>query len=172
MAKKQKNEYALVVKKNYWSTISIWWAIIVALIAIPVALVVVFAMLDYAPYMEGLKAYAEANGITGVMEAVFNDYQAAVEAGELTAYEDAVSAGAATSQGLFIITSMLVYQMGMSYATLELIKTIAFVAGVVLFGTMLVYLFAKLICAKKTSWTFYDGAVIYKKGRSQEKQIN
>ena len=150
MAKKQKNN-ALIVKKNYWSTISIWWAILVFLIAIPVALAIVFVASDYLPYMEGVKQYAESKGITGVMEAVFNDYKAGVDAGEFMAYEDAVKSGVATRNGLFIITTMLAYKMGMGFKTLELIKTIAIVLAIAIFVITFVYLFAKLICAKKTA---------------------
>ena len=42
---------------------------------------------------------------------------------------------------------------------------IAMIAGLAVAALTLVVLVVKLICTKKTAWTFYDGAVIYKKGK-------
>ena len=190
MAKKQIKENAMVVKKNYWSTISIWWAILVFLIAIPVVLIG-FVMLDYNPYMEGvveykpLVEYAEKleleqeEAIRKQFETLVEDLQESQQE-ELNLdldieveptfelYIEGVKKGEITKEyngGMFGITTMLVSKMDMSFKTLELIKTGAFVLGGLVFSITFIYLFAKLICAKKTSWTFYDGAVIYKKGR-------
>ena len=93
MAKIQKKDGSLVIKKSFWSAISVWWSF-VFLLAIPGA---------------GVYAF-----MTGIMEE----------------YKMIILAGAIVS---FVLTFII--------------------------------LFVKFICVKKTSWTFYDGAVIYKKGR-------
>ena len=74
MAKIQQPDGSLVIRKSFWSAISIWWGIIVFLIAIPAFLILCFVILDYIPYMDALKQYAENNGITGVDEAIFKGY--------------------------------------------------------------------------------------------------
>lgn len=51
------------------------------------------------------------------------------------------------------------------YRTLALIRTIAIVLAIAIFCITVVFLFVRIVCARKTSWTFYDGAIIYKKGR-------
>ena len=143
MAKIQQPDGSLVIRKSFWSAISIWWGIIVFLIAIPAFLILCFVILDYIPYMDALKQYAENNGITGVDEAIFKGYRAAVEAEELKIYEDAVLNPA----GLLGITSMLVSKMNCSYSTLELIKGVALVLGSLIFISSLVVLIVKKICA-------------------------
>ena len=90
MAKILKKDGSLVVRKSFWSAISIWWTL-VFLIGLPVAGIVLMKDESY-----------------GMI---------------------ALGAGAAS----FVITFIV--------------------------------LIVKLICVKKTAWTFYDGAVIYKKGR-------
>ena len=90
MAKIQKKDGSLVIKKSFWSAISIWWTL-VFFIGAPV--------------------------------------------------------------GGFILRTNEDYGM------------IALAAGAAVSVISLIVLIVKLICVKKTSWTFYDGAVIYKKGR-------
>ena len=90
MAKIQKKDGSLVIKKSFWSAISIWWAL-VFFIGAPVA--------------------------------------------------------------------------GFMLRTNEEYGMIALAAGAAVSVISLIVLIVKLICVKKTSWTFYDGAVIYKKGR-------
>ena len=92
MAKIQKKDGSLVIKKSFWSVISIWWTL-VFLIAVPVGGVFV--------------------GIKG--------------------------------EGF--------------------IKTVAVPAAAASFVLTLIILIVKLISVKRTSWTFVDGAVIYKTGR-------
>ena len=46
-----------------------------------------------------------------------------------------------------------------------MVNLIALVVGVLSFVVTALVLLLKLICVRKTTWTFYDGAVIYKKGR-------
>ena len=105
MAKIQKKDGSLVIKKSFWSAISIWWTL-VFFIAIPV-----FGVLLY---IKGI------NGLLGT------NFEAQEE---------------------------------------DLYKMIALGVAAVSFVITLNVLFVKLVCVKKTSWTFYDGAVIYKKGR-------
>ena len=107
MAKKQKKENALVVKKNFWSTISVWWTL-VFLVALPV-----FGVLVYM------------KGVNGLLKTNF----------EMTDSQE------------------------------NLYKMIALGVAAASFVFTFIVLFVKFVCAKKTSWTFYDGAVIYKKGR-------
>lgn len=90
MAKIQKKDGSLVIKKSFWSAISIWWTL-VFFIGAPVA--------------------------------------------------------------------------GFMLRTNEEYGMIALAAGAAVSVISLIVLIVKLICVKKTSWTFYDGAVIYKKGR-------
>ena len=90
MAKIQKKDGSLVMKKSFWSAISIWWTL-VFFIGAPVA--------------------------------------------------------------------------GFMLRTNEEYGMIALAAGAAVSVISLIVLIVKLICVKKTSWTFYDGAVIYKKGR-------
>lgn len=94
MARIQQRDGSLVIRKSFWSAISVWWSF-VFLLAIPA--VGVYAFL-FAELEEMIKLIALAVGATS-----------------------------------FVIT-------------------------------LLVWLF-KFICVRKTTWTFYDGAVIYKKGR-------
>ena len=90
MAKILKKDGSLVVRKSFWSAISIWWTL-VFFIGAPVA--------------------------------------------------------------------------GFMLRTNEEYGMIALAAGAAVSVISLIVLIVKLICVKKTSWTFYDGAVIYKKGR-------
>jgi hypothetical protein len=90
MAKIQKKDGSLVIKKSFWSAISIWWTL-VFFIGAPVA-------------------------------------------------------------GVLLMENE---EFGM----------IALAAGLASCAISLIVLIVKLICVKKTSWTFYDGAVIYKEGR-------
>ena len=96
MAKVKKADGALVIRKSFWSAISIWWHILVFLLALPAAGVycglVVFGLED------------------------------------------------------------------MIGAVLLSVGCVSFLADVV-------YMICVGICTARTSWTFYDGAVIYKKGR-------
>ena len=103
MAKIQKKDGSLVIKKSFWSAISIWWTL-VFLVAIPVFGVLV--------YMEG-------------------------------------------------INNLL--NLGVSDE--ELFKMVGLGVAAASFVLTFIVLFIKLICVKKTSWTFYDGAVVYKEGR-------
>ena len=105
MAKIQKKDGSLVIKKNFWSAISVWWTL-VFLVIIPVAGVLV--------YMKGVN-----------------------ELLKMTLAED----------------------------TNKLLKTVGLAAAAASFVITFIVLFVKLVCVKKTSWTFYDGAVIYKEGR-------
>lgn len=105
MARIQKKDGSLVIKKNFWSAISVWWTL-VFFIAIPV-----FGVLLYI------------KGINGLLN---TNFEAQKE---------------------------------------DLYKMIALGVAVASFVITLIILFVKLVCVKKTSWTFYDGAVIYKKGR-------
>ena len=89
MAKIQKKDGSLVIKKSFWSAISIWWTL-VFFIGAPVG--------------------------------------------------------------------------GFIFRTNEDYGMIALAAGAAVSVISLIVLIVKLICVKKTSWTFYDGAVIYKKG--------
>ena len=91
MAKIQKKDGSLVIKKSFWSVISIWWTL-VFLVALPVG-------------------------------------------------------------GFILSTTESEYGM------------IALVAGLVSAVITFIILFVKFVCVKKTSWTFYDGAVVYKEGR-------
>ena len=94
MARIQKKDGSLVMRKSFWSAISVWWSFIF-LLAIPAGAAYVFLFMD--------------------MEAIVN--------------------------------------------------LIALVVGVLSFAVTALVLLLKLICVRKTTWTFYDGAVIYKKGR-------
>jgi len=47
----------------------------------------------------------------------------------------------------------------------EVLGLSALSLGIAVFAMNLVYLLVKGICVRRTSWTFYDGAIIYKKGR-------
>ena len=91
MAKIQKKDGSLVIKKSFWSAISIWWTLV---------------------FLVG------APGVGFILNKNESSY-------------------------------------GM----------IAMIAGLAVAALTLVVLVVKLICTKKTAWTFYDGAVIYKKGR-------
>ena len=90
MAKILKKDGSLVIKKSFWSAISIWWTL-VFLVGAPV--------------------------------------------------------------GGFIVSKM------------DSAYSIAMIAGLAVAALTFVVLVVKLICTKKTAWTFYDGAVIYKKGK-------
>ena len=105
MAKIQRKDGSLVVKKSFWSAISVWWTL-VFLVVVPVAGVLVF--------MKGL------NALLG---------------------------------------------MNLPDAQNELFKTVGLGAAAASFVITFIVLFVKFVCVKKTSWTFYDGAVIYKEGR-------
>ena len=105
MAKILQKDGSLVIKKSFWSTISVWWTL-VFLIALPV-----FGVLVY------LKGMNELFNMT--LEAQLNN----------------------------------------------LLKTVGLAVAAASFVLTFIVLFVKLVCAKKTSWTFYDGAIIYKKGR-------
>ena len=105
MAKIQKKDGSLVIKKSFWSAISVWWAL-VFLVAVPVFGVIV--------YSKGLNDLFKMN---------------------LDAKQD------------------------------ELFKMVGLGVAAASFALTFIVLFVKFICVKKTSWTFYDGAVIYKKGR-------
>ena len=91
MAKILKKDGSLVIKKSFWSAISIWWTL-VFLVGAPVV-------------------------------------------------------------GFILNKNESSYGM------------IAMIAGLAVAALTLVVLVVKLICTKKTAWTFYDGAVIYKKGK-------
>ena len=91
MAKIQKKDGSLVIRKSFWSAISIWWTLV---------------------FFIGLPAFGVYMGISK-------------------------------------------HEYGM----------IIMAAGLASFVLSLIVLIVKLVCVKKTSWTFYDGAVIYKKGR-------
>lgn len=105
MAKIQKKDGSLVIKKSFWSAISIWWSF-VFLLAVPFG---------------GL--YVQSKGINALLKTSFSAQQE------------------------------------------KLIGTIALGVAVASFVLTAIVLFVKFVCVKKTSWTFYDGAVIYKKGR-------
>ena len=94
MARIQQRDGSLVIRKSFWSAISVWWSF-VFLLAIPAVGVYAFF-------------FAELD---------------------------------------------------------EMLGLIALAVGAVSFLLTLLVLIIKLICVKKTTWTFYDGAVIYKKGR-------
>ena len=47
----------------------------------------------------------------------------------------------------------------------ENIATTCLIIGIVIFAFVAIVQLLRVIIAKKTTWTFYDGAVIYKKGR-------
>ena len=105
MAKIQKKDGSLVIRKSFWSAISIWWTL-VFFIAIPAVGVLV--------------------GLTGV-----NNF------------------------------------LGTNFSTEQdsLFSIVALGAGAGSFVISFIALFVKFVCVRKTTWTFYDGAVIYKKGR-------
>ena len=105
MASIQKKDGSLVIKKSFWSAISIWWTL-VFFIAIP--------------------AFGILTGLTGVNK-----------------------------------------MLGTSFSEEQdsLFSTIALGAGAGSFVISFIVLLVTFVCVKKTSWTFYDGAVIYKKGR-------
>lgn len=105
MAKIQKKDGSLVIKKSFWSAISIWWTL-VFLVAIPVFGVLV--------YLDG------PNGLL---------------------------------------------KLNLSEKQDELFKMVGLGVAAASFALTFIVLFIKLICVKKTSWTFYDGAVVYKEGR-------
>ncbi|MBQ7948593.1 MAG: PH domain-containing protein [Clostridia bacterium] len=88
MAKIQQPDGSLVIRKSFWSAISIWWGIIVFLIGLPVA-------------------------------------------------------------GILLMEESMIY----------------LAVGAVSFVVTLIVLIIKKIIVKKTTWTFYNGAVVYKKGR-------
>lgn len=94
MARIQKKDGSLVIRKSFWSAISVWWSFIF-LLAIPGGAAYVFLFMDMEPT----------------------------------------------------------------------VNLIALVVGVLSFVVTALVLLLKLICVRKTTWTFYDGAVIYKKGR-------
>ncbi|MBE7080689.1 MAG: hypothetical protein E7371_05565 [Clostridiales bacterium] len=96
MAKVKKAENALVIKKSFWSAISVWWQIIVFLIAVP------------------------AGGI---------------------------------------VCGLLVFGLD------DIIGIILLAVGAASFVIDLLGVIYEAICAARTSWTFYDGSVIYRKGR-------
>lgn len=96
MAKVKKADGALVIRKSFWSAISIWWQIIVFLLAIP------------------------AGGIVC---------------------------------GLFV------------FGLEDPIGLALLAVGAICFLIDLLGLICEAICTARTSWTFYDGAVIYRKGR-------
>ena len=105
MAKIQKKDGSLVIRKSFWSAISIWWAL-VFLIAIPAGCIIV--------------------GLSGVNSMLGMNFEAEQEC---------------------------------------LINLIAMTVGAASFVITFLSLFVMFVCVKKTTWTFYDGAVIYKKGR-------
>ena len=96
MAKVKKAENALVIKKSFWSAISVWWQIIVFLLAVP------------------------AGGV---------------------------------------VCGLVVFGLE------DIIGIIALAVGGASFVIDLIGLIIEAICTSRTSWTFYDGSVIYKKGR-------
>ena len=105
MAKIQKKDGSLVVKKNFWSAISVWWAL-VFLAVVPVA---------------GILVYTK--GVNDLLKMTLD--------AELN----------------------------------NLLKTVGLGVAAASFALTFIVLFVKFVCVKKTSWTFYDGAVIYKEGR-------
>ena len=105
MAKIQKKVGSLVVKKNFWSAISVWWAL-VFLAVVPVA---------------GILVYTK--GVNDLLKMTLD--------AELN----------------------------------NLLKTVGLGVAAASFALTFIVLFVKFVCVKKTSWTFYDGAVIYKEGR-------
>lgn len=96
MAKVKKAENSLVIKKSFWSAISVWWQIIVFLIGVP------------------------AGGI---------------------------------------VCGLVVFGLE------DIIGIILLAVGAASFVIDLFGLIVEAICAARTSWTFYDGSVIYRKGR-------
>jgi hypothetical protein len=98
MAKVKKAENALVIKKSFWSAISVWWQIIVFLLAVP------------------------AGGIIGGLILMMDDPNN--------------------------ILAFILLGVGAASFVIDL-------AGLIF----------EAICAARTSWTFYDGSVIYRKGR-------
>ena len=102
MAKILQKDGSLLIKKSFWSAISIWWTL-VFLVILPVACF-----------------YVKGEGFSKIL--------------------------------------------GTPAASDSMYGTIALVVALASIVLTLIILFVKLICTKKTSWTFYDGAVIYKKG--------
>ena len=158
MAKKIKQpDGTLLVRKSYWSAISIWWGIIVFLIAIPTVLIGYIA-LDFDPYMKDLTTYKPLLEYAQKLE---------VEP-TLELYFEALGAGAFKPyKGGFMnlnLTGMLI-DLGLTLPLLNLLKIVLIVVAIAVFIASVVCLIVKGVCTKKTFWKFYDGAVIYSQGR-------